>query len=84
MKAKGGMAMKNDASDRSLSAGSRRIVPEENGWTCCGIPVNRGAQADFWTLWAQSRDSRKCSCGELVITGPCPVCGKNYGDDGRK
>lgn len=49
-----------------------------NGWVCCGIPGNTQAYGEFWTLWASSRDSRKCPCGCMVITGPCPECGREY------
>ena len=47
-----------------------------NGWVSCGIPANQQEYGAFWTQWAASRDSRKCPCGCLVITGPCPDCGR--------
>ena len=51
---------------------------QSNGWVSCGIPANTQAYGEFWTLWAASRDSRKCPCGCMVITGPCPECGREY------
>ena len=53
-------------------------APSGNGWVSCGIPANSAEYGSFWTLWASSKDSRKCPCGELVITGPCPACGREY------
>lgn len=51
---------------------------QSNGWVSCGIPANTQAYGEFWNLWAASKDSRKCPCGCLVITGPCPECGREY------
>ena len=53
---------------------------QENGWVSCGIPSNREVCGEFWTQWAASRDSRKCPCGRLVITGICPDGGRKYGE----
>ena len=46
-----------------------------NGWVSCGIPANESTYGDFWSLWAASPDSRFCPCGQMVVSGPCPVCG---------
>lgn len=54
-----------------------------NGWVSCGIPANQQEYGTFWTQWAASRDSRKCSCGCMVITGPCPQCGAVYRSEPR-
>ena len=51
---------------------------QSNGWVSCGIPGDTREYGEFWTLWAASKDSRKCSCGCLVITGPCPECGRDH------
>lgn len=52
-----------------------------NGWVSCGIPANDREYGEFWTRWAASADSRKCACGCMVITGPCPRCGEVYRPD---
>ena len=55
-----------------------------NGGVSCGIPSAAQEYGSFWTLWAASTDSRKCPCGELVITGPCPRCGREKtGESGK-
>lgn len=55
-----------------------------NGWVSCGIPANTVEYGSFWTLWAASKESRKCPCGELVISGPCPSCGREYSPENRR
>lgn len=53
------------------------------GWVSCGIPEVKNDHAAFWQRWAQSKQSRKCPCGQMVLNGPCPVCGREY-DSGKQ
>lgn len=57
---------------------------EKIGWVSCGIPAPQSDHAAFWQKWAQSAESRKCPCGEMVLAGACPVCGREYDSANRK
>lgn len=62
-------------------AGKAENIRPRNDWRSCGIPAPQSDHAAFWLKWAQSGESRKCPCGEMVIAGACPVCGRKCGEE---